>query len=501
MSITIRIKSPTPSLPSDLHFTLPLPTPISHLKTLIAETLANPTGSTIVLIYRGKILEDALPISDCLGVGAHSEQGQDEVAFHAIVRPKPGVVNAPAPVTVKSPPAATLATVEPVQRQERPRLDPADIPIPTFPDPSSLDSPAPLQPREWRSQFLPLANSDCTLTHTSLATGLTLRTQQNQEFRVQTRRSPEGGFLLVGPDGPAAICYPNSMSASQAAPVVSVPSYTFRMRGASLLGEGGGQLPAGIGAVGNVGGMPVAMGGMGGVAAAAAGPGAQRVEGAGGAQERPRDRTNEIWLAVKLGALLWLLTDRRDVRRTVGMWVAAILIFVTQTGLLRSFLNTLQSLYTEFFPPTHPPIPATALRATTAAAAAARTAGNPDPNDLAARLLQQQQQGGIQGMYRNVERVVGLFIASLVPDVGERRVRGLEAAAAPPAAVAAPVVAQEAVPEAAPERQEEAARAQEGEQVGERVAEETRGVDLGVDDVTDLPGIEGEMREREVIAA
>src|SRR5690606_28484560 len=102
---------------------------------------------------------------------------------------------------------------------------------------------------------------------------------------------------------------------------------------ASLLG-GGGALPGGVGALGNVGGMPVAMGGMGGVAAAAAaaaGPdAAARVAGENAVQEGQRglrDSTNDNWLAMKLGALLWLLTDRRDMRRTVGMWVAAIMIF------------------------------------------------------------------------------------------------------------------------------------------------------------------------------
>src|SRR5690606_36948600 len=133
------------------------------------------------------------------------------------------------------------------------------------------------------------------------------------------------------------------------------------------------------------------------------------------------------------------------------------------------------------------------------AAAVARTQGNPDPNDLAARLLQQRQQGGLQGMYRNVERVVGLFIASLVPDLGERRVRGFEQAAAP--VPVAPVVAPEAAEAATEVRAEgEVGGTQTQTEEGSPVAEERQNVELEVDEVTDLPTLDGEReRERDLI--
>ena len=65
------------------------------------------------------------------------------------------------------------------------------------------------------------------------------------------------------------------------------------------------------------------------------------------------------------------------------------------------------------------------------AAAARRQQGEPDPAATAARLVQEHRQrhpNVLRDTFERVERALGLFVASLIPGVGERHVRAREEA-------------------------------------------------------------------------
>lgn len=265
-----------------------------------------------------------------------------------------------------------------------------------------------------------------------------ISTGKGQTFEVADGRRYDGGYLLVGPSGEVAIAYPKdlhssirpygSLSVAQIAPpqILQQPIAPFLVNPAAP--QPGLQPP------------PF--------------PPANQIDARRQAlMARFRAQTAAFYLFLKLCVLMYFLVDFRDTRRSISVITAALLIFAGQIGALAAARGFLQELFgtpqIPIPPPPQPaqapaPPPAPARPAENAegavagadaaavppidgetgeAAAAAATAGDVGtPDDLANRLIQEQQQrnaDGVRGVYRNVERVIGGIIASLVPDARE----------------------------------------------------------------------------------
>ncbi|KAK6353034.1 hypothetical protein TWF696_005025 [Orbilia brochopaga] len=136
-------------------------------------------------------------------------------------------------------------------------------------------------------------------------------------------------------------------------------------------------------------------------------------------QRRARNRANMLmdnaWLLVRLGFAIFLLGGGTDLRRDLFLWIVVIVIFVWQSGLFNDFLQPIVERLNNLIPDP------------------ARLAGQPQPplqpaegelqpQDLAQRLVAEhqarQQQGG--GLFDTIQNGVSIFLASLVPGLGER---------------------------------------------------------------------------------
>ncbi|KAF3914008.1 hypothetical protein ABW21_db0209152 [Orbilia brochopaga] len=115
-------------------------------------------------------------------------------------------------------------------------------------------------------------------------------------------------------------------------------------------------------------------------------------------QRRERERANlfldNLWLIVRLGFALFLLGGGTDVRRDFFLWVAVIVIFDPARQAVR---------------PQPQPQPQA-------------QDGELQPHDLAQRLIDQHQarQERAGGMLETIQNGVSIFLASLVPGLGER---------------------------------------------------------------------------------
>ena len=148
-----------------------------------------------------------------------------------------------------------------------------------------------------------------------------------------------------------------------------------------------------------------------------------------------------LWLLIRLFGFVYFVTGGAGWYRTILLGTCAILIFLSQTQIFRPLQQAIWEpvrRHVEGILPlggndgaVRPNIP----RAEPEGQAPAAT--EPSPRQMAERLLQEHERQG-EGLFsrnlRRFERAVALFVASLVPGVGERHIAARDAAEAARAA-------------------------------------------------------------------
>lgn len=150
-----------------------------------------------------------------------------------------------------------------------------------------------------------------------------------------------------------------------------------------------------------------------------------------------------IWLLVRLFGFVYFFTGSGGHRHTILLGACAFLVFIAQTGLFRPFLLSVWEPVRRHIENLLPL--ATNDRAVLGGApvvenaniprdqVARRENGMPTPQQTAERLLREHERRDGSIMRRNLrrlERAVALFVASLVPGVGERHIAARDAAEA-----------------------------------------------------------------------
>ena len=162
-----------------------------------------------------------------------------------------------------------------------------------------------------------------------------------------------------------------------------------------------------------------------------------------------RNILNRIWTFIKLYFVIFMFTEPGTWFRWICLILAGLMSAMPSAPVFRGFTARLQANIDGFLQPPAPPAPAPPLRqqiegqrqeggppATDAAmppnnSGARGQAAGPDPAATAARLVQEHRQRHLDVLreaFGRAERAVGLFIASLIPGVGERHVRAREEA-------------------------------------------------------------------------
>ena len=147
-----------------------------------------------------------------------------------------------------------------------------------------------------------------------------------------------------------------------------------------------------------------------------------------------------LWLLVRLFGFVYFFTAGAGWRRTVLLCLVASLVFIAQTGVFRPVLQAIWDpirRHAEGLVPlagNEPRRPGADRNGEIAnAMAVQRTNQGPTPQEAAERLLRERERRDVsilrQGV-RRVERAIALFVASLVPGVGERHIAAREAAEA-----------------------------------------------------------------------
>ncbi|KAK4696466.1 hypothetical protein P7C71_g1439, partial [Lecanoromycetidae sp. Uapishka_2] len=147
-----------------------------------------------------------------------------------------------------------------------------------------------------------------------------------------------------------------------------------------------------------------------------------------------------LWLVIRLFGFVYFFTAGAGWRRTFLLGLVAVLVFVAQTGVFRPMI---QGLWDPIRRHAEGLVPLAGNEPPRPAAAAARNDANPTgtqpanreltPQEAAERLLQERErQNGnlLRQSMRRIERAIALFVASLVPGVGERHIAAREAAEA-----------------------------------------------------------------------
>jgi len=148
-----------------------------------------------------------------------------------------------------------------------------------------------------------------------------------------------------------------------------------------------------------------------------------------------------IWLVVRLLGFVWFFTSGSNSWWRLFMFSAvALVIFIASTGVLngiieqlwgpiRRHLETLLPLtgpnVPQAIPPNQPGAPPVPGAGGVAGGAPDAAAAPPDPAQTAARLLEQRRvanENWIWTQFRRLEHATILFVASLVPGVGERHI-------------------------------------------------------------------------------
>lgn len=147
-----------------------------------------------------------------------------------------------------------------------------------------------------------------------------------------------------------------------------------------------------------------------------------------------------LWLLIRLFGFVYFFTAGAGWRRTLLLGLIASLVFIAQTGIFRPVI---QGIWDPIRRHAEGLVPLAANERPLAGVGDARNAGNgtgtqptnrePTPQEAAERLLQERERQDVSFVrqsIRRVERAVALFVASLVPGVGERHIAAREAAEA-----------------------------------------------------------------------
>ena len=147
-----------------------------------------------------------------------------------------------------------------------------------------------------------------------------------------------------------------------------------------------------------------------------------------------------LWLLIRLFGFVYFFTAGAGWRRTMLLGLIAGLVFIAQTGIFRPVI---QRIWDPIRRHAEGLVPLAANERPRVGAAGAGingdgTATQPrnresTPQEAAERLLQERERQGVSFVrqsFRRVERAVALFVASLVPGVGERHIAAREAAEA-----------------------------------------------------------------------
>lgn len=147
-----------------------------------------------------------------------------------------------------------------------------------------------------------------------------------------------------------------------------------------------------------------------------------------------------LWLLIRLFGFVYFFTAGAGWRRTILLGLIASLVFVAQTGVFRPVI---QGIWDPIRRHAEGLVPLAANERPRAGAdgignnadrqGTQPTSHEPTPQEAAERLLQErelQDVSFVRQSFRRIERAVALFVASLVPGVGERHIAAREAAEA-----------------------------------------------------------------------
>jgi hypothetical protein len=148
---------------------------------------------------------------------------------------------------------------------------------------------------------------------------------------------------------------------------------------------------------------------------------------------------SRVWTFIKLYFIIFMFTEPGTWFRWICILTAVLVSAMPSTTVFRGFAARLQAYIDGLVPPpaTRPVrqhIEGQRGNGGAAAGGAATNSGTsrqgePDPAATAARLLQEHRQrhpNVLRDTFERVERGFGLFVASLIPGVGERHVRARE---------------------------------------------------------------------------
>ena len=150
-----------------------------------------------------------------------------------------------------------------------------------------------------------------------------------------------------------------------------------------------------------------------------------------------------IWLLVRLFGFVYFFTAGGGYRRAILLGLCAFLVFIAQTGLFRPLLQStwepVRRHIENLLPLANndrrllPEAAAAANNANPEGHGAQRANRVPMPQQAAERLLREREQGDgriLRQYIGRAERAIALFVASLVPGVGERHIAARDAAEA-----------------------------------------------------------------------
>lgn len=147
-----------------------------------------------------------------------------------------------------------------------------------------------------------------------------------------------------------------------------------------------------------------------------------------------------LWLLIRLFGFVYFFTAGAGWRRTILLGLIASLVFIAQTGIFRPVL---QGIWDPIRRHAEGLVPLAANERPRAGVGRTENNGDgtgtqprnrgPTPQEAAERLLQErepQDVSFVRQSLRRAERAIALFVASLVPGVGERHIAAREAAEA-----------------------------------------------------------------------
>lgn len=147
-----------------------------------------------------------------------------------------------------------------------------------------------------------------------------------------------------------------------------------------------------------------------------------------------------LWLLIRLFGFVYFFTAGAGWRRTILLGLIATLVFIAQTGIFRPVV---QGIWDPIRRHAEGLVPLAAYERPRAGVGGDRDNGDatrtqprargPTPREAAERLLQERERQDVSFVrqsFRRMERAIALFVASLVPGVGERHIAAREAAEA-----------------------------------------------------------------------